>query len=73
MRIFTLSIITLLFPFILIGQADIVGGDDTYIYEYPYQAALGSQSSPGSFFYPYCGASVINEYWVLTAAHCVAP
>ncbi|MBJ05247.1 MAG: hypothetical protein CMP65_05050 [Flavobacteriales bacterium] len=54
----------------LFAQADIVGGEDADIQDYPYQVALGN-SSFGSFFYAFCGASIINEYWVLTAAHCV--
>ena len=51
---------------ILFAQADIVGGIDADIQDYPYQVALGS-SSNGSFFYAYCGASIINSYWILTA------
>ena len=47
---------------ILFAQADIVGGIDADIQDYPYQVALGS-SSNGSFFYAYCGASIINSYW----------
>ena len=51
MRTFTSSIFLItLFSFFSYGQTDIVGGDDTTISEYPYQAALGSQFGSGSFF-----------------------
>ena len=73
MRNFTLFIIfsILIFPINSFSQTDIVGGDDANISDYPWQTAVGYQSSPGSWFSAYCGGSVINEYWVLTAAHCV--
>ncbi|OUV54713.1 MAG: hypothetical protein CBC73_04045 [Flavobacteriales bacterium TMED113] len=73
MRQFTLLIFfSILFSnFNLVAQTDIVGGDDANISDYPWQTAVGYQSNAGSFFSAYCGGSVINEYWVLTAAHCV--
>ncbi len=46
------------------SQADIVGGEDCDISEYPWQAAIYADGY-------LCGASVIHEYWVITAAHCV--
>tara|TARA_Y100000589_G_scaffold156122_1_gene148662 strand:+ start:1820 stop:3127 length:1308 start_codon:yes stop_codon:yes gene_type:complete len=48
----------------LFSQADIVGGEDCDISDYPWQAAINANGY-------LCGASIINEYWILTAAHCV--
>ncbi|RYZ43516.1 MAG: trypsin-like serine protease [Myxococcaceae bacterium] len=45
---------------------EIVGGSATTIAENPWQVSL--QSSGGSHF---CGGSILNENWVLTAQHCV--
>ncbi|RKH05020.1 peptidase S1 [Corallococcus sp. CA053C] len=45
---------------------DIVGGTNTTIAENPWQVSL--QSSGGSHF---CGGSIIDANWILTAQHCV--
>lgn len=42
----------------------IVGGEPTFIEEYPYQASLLLNS------YHRCGAAIISELFSLTAAHC---
>lgn len=42
----------------------IVGGEATFIEEYPYQASLQYYSSH------ICGAVIISDIFVLTAAHC---
>ena len=63
----------LLFPLILLfsnsifAQKKVVGGVDVDIKDYPWQIALTS-STEGSGF---CGGSIIENSWVLTAAHCV--
>jgi len=44
----------------------IVGGSETEFLEYPWQAALVSTG----YNRPFCGGSVINSRFVLTAAHC---
>jgi len=46
----------------------IVGGVTTEVNEYPWQVALVGQGSSQVF----CGGSLINDRWVLTAAHCTA-
>jgi len=52
------------------GQANratrVVGGETTEVNEYPWQVALVGRGSSQV----YCGGSLINDRWVLTAAHC---
>jgi secreted trypsin-like serine protease len=48
------------------SEQDIVGGTNTTIGANPWQVSL--QSSSGSHF---CGGSVLNANWILTAQHCV--
>lgn len=44
-------------------EGRIVGGIDAKIEKYPWQVALMGDSY-------LCGAIIINENWMLTAAHC---
>ena len=57
-------ILICLFSIQVFSQAEIVGGEDCDISEYPWQAGLSACGYA-------CGASVIHQYWVITAAHCV--
>ena len=68
-RLKILSFVGVLFLFSLnaFSQDRIVGGVDASISDYPWQVAL---TSP--FGYGFCGGSIINDSWVLTAAHCVS-
>ena len=44
----------------------IVGGQETEVSEYPWQAGLVNKGSTSVW----CGGSLLNSKWVLTAAHC---
>lgn len=47
----------------------IVGGSGIDISEAPYQVAIG-YAGDNTFDNQFCGGSLINEKWILTAAHC---
>ena len=53
----------------------ILGGSITKLGEITFMALLGyeklPEKLPGAIFYT-CGASIINKWYVLTAAHCIA-
>ena len=49
-------------------QTRIVGGTASDPAEWPWMVLLSTTSSTSNFF---CGASLISEQWVMTAAHCV--
>ncbi|NXK34162.1 FA9 factor, partial [Piprites chloris] len=46
----------------------VVGGTDSMKGEVPWQVHLVDSNNVG-----FCGASIINEKWVVTAAHCLKP
>ncbi len=47
------------------AEGRIVGGVDSDISAVPWQVAVMDSS-----FYQYCGGSILNASWILTAAHC---
>ncbi len=49
----------------------IVGGEDVDILNLPWQVSLQIRSSEGSKPFHFCGGSILNQFWILTAAHCV--
>ncbi|XP_054715404.1 venom peptide isomerase heavy chain-like [Uloborus diversus] len=48
----------------------IVGGRDARHGQYPWMISLQKRDARGNFFHE-CGGSILNENWILTAAHCV--
>ena len=52
------------------GLSNIVGGEFTKRGDFPYMALLGAQNDNGRLQY-FCGGSLINKWYVLTAAHCM--
>jgi len=45
----------------------IVGGQEARPYEFPWQVSVRRKSTDGHF----CGGSIINQRWVVSAAHCM--
>ena len=48
------------------GTDKIVGGTNADIAEFPWQISMQTQSG-----FPFCGGSILDEQFILTAAHCV--
>ncbi|GAB1860575.1 Trypsin-1 [Camponotus japonicus] len=71
-----LSIVILVFQTCLVSpfslKPKITDGRDATPGEFPYQVSIHSENKSFNIpLYHSCGGSILNEYYVLTAAHCV--
>jgi transmembrane protease serine 9 len=48
----------------------IIGGTAAAVGAYPWQVSIGLVNVPPSVGH-FCGGSIIDQYWIITAAHCV--
>ncbi|XP_069997541.1 trypsin-1-like [Penaeus vannamei] len=48
-------------------RSRIVGGEETEVNEYPWLVGVSEKGKPDT---PFCGGSIYNDEWVITAAHC---
>ena len=53
------------------GFSRIVGGAEATKGEFPHQVSLQWGIPPISSFKHFCGGTIINNKWILTAGHCV--
>merc|ERR1712033_134947 len=53
-----------------VGIGRIVGGEEASDGEFPFQVSLRTIGAIGSTHF--CGGSIIDKDWILTAAHCCA-
>lgn len=51
-----------------VPESRIVGGHEAEHGQFPYQVALFVEADGGTYF---CGGSLLNNDYVMTAAHCV--
>jgi secreted trypsin-like serine protease len=71
-RAFALALFATLFAFTATAgaanpTADVVGGDDAAIGDWPFMAAILESGDPDS---QYCGGALVRQQWVLTTATC---
>jgi hypothetical protein len=53
------------------ARVQVVGGEAVSVLEVPWQAALIREPSNTVFEGQFCGATLIDPFWVMTAAHCL--